>query len=374
MFKRIIVLFLSWKILLIIFALMASLLPLNLRSWLGFWYAKDSPYLLWIWANFDGVHYLDIASVGYRWPNFAFFPFLPFSISLIKKLTFLPLLESGLLVVNLSFFISLFVFRKVALLDFDQKTTQRALILLLIFPVSFFFGAVYTESLFFLFAISSFYFARKSRWFWAGLFGFLAGLTRLMGFTLLPALFWEWTAQNWEGRKAIRSLWKKFLKQRVFFIFLIPLGIIIYEIYLEVNFHSALLFQKAMIHWHQYDLVLPPQVVFRYLKIFLTASHNLTYFVALLEFLSTIVYFLLALYVYLRVRSSYGVWMFLSLLIPTFTGTFQSMPRYILHLFPAFIALALLTRSKIIFSATVVIFLILQFLLVALFTRGYFVA
>lgn len=376
MFKRIVISFLGWKLLLLIFALLATIfIKLNLNSWLGLEYARTSPYLLWIWANFDGVHYLDIARDGYSFPNFAYFPLLPFLISLINKILGIPILEAGLLAVNLAFFLSLFVFHKVVLLDFDQKITQRALILLLIFPVSFFFGAIYTESLFFLFATTSFYFARKSRWFWAGFFGLLATLTRLVGFTLLPALLWEWMAQNWRKKPTIKHFWQVFLKQRAFFIFLVPLGIIIYGLYLQVNWGSFLLFQKSMVHWNQSNFVFPLQVVFRYLKIFLLAPHNLAYFVAILEFISTLAYFLLAFYVYKRVRNSYGIWMFSSLSISTFTGTFQSMPRYILCLFPAFMALALLTRGpRWILGIVTGLFLLLGFIFVALFTRGYFVA
>lgn len=165
------------------------------------------------------------------------------------------------------------------------------------------------------------------------------------------------------------------MKERVFFIFLIPLGIVAYGLYLQLNFGDFFLFQKSMTVWNQEKFVFPLQVGFRYLKIIFTAEHNFIYFVAIVELISTVLYFALSIYVLLKVRVSYGVFMLLTLLIPTFTGTFQSMPRYILHLFPAFIALAILTsRSKKAFWSIIAIFLLIQGLFVAFFTRGYFVA
>ena len=127
--------------------------------------------------------------------------------------------------------------------------------------------------------------------------------------------------------------------------------------------------------WNQSQFVFPPQVIFRYIKILILAPHNIQYLVAIIELVTTIFYFMLALYTLLRVRASWGVLMLLTLLIPTFTGTLQGMPRYILHLFPAFIALSLVTnRLGKLFWGVVLLFLILQFFVTAFFTRGFFIA
>lgn len=376
MFKQIFKAFLIWKIIVFLFAFLATffLLQTKLKSWFGLEYARSSPYWLWIWANFDGVNYLDIARDGYADPNFAFFPLFPFLISFIRGLTNLPFLESGLLLNHLAFFIALVVFYKTALLDYDQKIAWRSVVLLFLFPVSFFYGAVYTEATYFLFATLAFYFARKGNWLQAGIFGFLSGLSRLVGISLLIAFLVEWITQNWLNLSNWKSLLQKFLADKAYFIFLIPLGMIAYGLYLQVNFGDFFLFQKAMSHWDQAKFVFPPVVLFRYFKILTTVPFSFIYFVAVLELFSAIFYFFLSFYVLFKIRVSYGIWMIVSLLIPTFTGTFQSMPRYILHLFPAFLALALMANSKKRFKIMAIIFLFLQFLLVALFTRGYFIA
>ncbi len=374
MFKRIVALFIGWKILLFFFSFLAVFLfPFNPTQGFSLDYLRSSNYFLGIWANFDGANYLNLARDGYSYPNFAYFPLLPFFVSILHKLTFFSFLNSGLLITNLAFFFSLFLFYKLILLDFNQKIAWRTLILLLLFPVSFFYGAVYTESLYFLFATLSFYCARKSRWPLAGIFGLLAGSTRLVGLSLFLALLVEWFWQNKDKNENL-NLWKNFLQKKAYFIFLIPLAIIFYGLYLQRNFGDFFLFQKSMAHWGQANFISPPQVFFRYLKILILTPKNIAYFTAFLELFSTFFYFFLGFYVLKKIRFSYGIWMIVSLLIPTFTGTLQSMPRYLLHLFPAFVALALISKEKNFYRIFIFIFILLQFLLVALFTRGYFIA
>ncbi len=371
MFRRVVAFFIFWKIVILIFTLSAvSLLRFNLPAGFSLDYLQTSPYVLGVWANFDGASYLNIARDGYEYPLFAYFPLLPLLISIIHKLTTFSLLASGLLITNLAFFLSLFILYKLVLLDFERKVAWRTLILLLIFPASFFYGAVYTESLYFLFSTLSFYYARKNRWLLAGLFGLVAGVDRLVGISLIIALLIEWFMQKKDKKNLIR----KFIEEKVYFLFLIPLGIVFYGLYLQLNFGDFLLFQKSMTHWGQGQFIFPLQVLVRYAKILVFVPKNLAYFIAILELVSVFFYLFLSFYVLKKVRISYGLWMIVSLLIPTFTGTLQSMPRYILQLFPAFIALALMTKNKKVFLVVAAFSLILQFILVVLFTRGYFVA
>lgn len=379
MMRRIILLFISWKVLLLIFAIIAAhFVPLNQKSWLGFFHASVAlPYPFWIWANSDGVNYLDIARSGYHYPNYAFFPLLPFLIFLVNDFLFLPNTISGLLISNIAAFLSFAMLYKITMLDFDKKIAWRTVLTLAVFPVSFYLGALYADSLFLVLSLTSFYFARKSKWLLAGIFVYFATLTRLVGGILFLALLVEWfLQQKARNKESIKTLVKNFLRQRAYYLFLGPLGLVTFMAYLQIQSGDFLLFQKAMAHWSQSETVFPPQVVFRYIKIFLFAAKDtVIYYVAILEFIAVFAYTFLSLYVLKKIRISYGLLMLGIFLLPTFTGTFQGMPRYILHAFPAFIALALLPkRSKKLFWGFIVISLILQAIFVALFTRGYFVA
>lgn len=360
---RVFVVFFAWKGVLYLFATLSALFVPMKHNTLGFSLGLGTGYLHWIWANFDGVHYSYIAQYGYQYPNYAFFPLLPLLISLVKKTFSTNIVASGLLVTNISFFISLYVLSKVAALDVSKSVVFLAILSTMLFPLSFFYQSVYTESVFLLFTLLSFYSARSGRWVLASIFGYFATLTRIVGVALLPALMIEWYWQR--QKKRLSLLW----------LLLIPLGLVTYMGYLQLFHGDALLFQKAMKNWGQSETVVPLQTFIRYMKIFVFAQRNVVYWVAVLEFVSAISYLALAVFVILRVRLSYGVFMLTLLFIPTFTGTLQSMPRYLLQLFPAFIALGMLAdRSKIILIGGAVLFLLLQFIFVAMFTRGYFVA
>lgn len=375
MFKRFLILLSLWKVYIFLFALLgAALLPLQ-----HFSTAEVSsfglPYFRWIWANFDGVSYMEIARSGYHYPNYAYFPLYPFLIGVIRNYTIFRSISAGLIVSHVSLFISLFFLYKIALLDFNKRIAIGSILFLFAFPTAFFYGAVYADALYLLLSLVSFYSARKQQWFLAGIFGYLASLTRLVGIVLFFALLLEWYVQKNHRGKPFRFLLKQLFREHAYFLFLIPLGIVSYGLYLQHNFGDFLLFQKAMKEWGQQQIVFPLQTAFRYIKIFITARKDIIYFVAMIEFISTITYLLLALYTFLKVRMSYGLLMLLTLLISTFTGTFQSMPRYMLHLFPGFIVLSLLTvKSKKRFWITIVSSLILQGVFVILFTRGYFIA
>ena len=79
-------------------------------------------------------------------------------------------------------------------------------------------------------------------------------------------------------------------------------------------------------------------------------------------------------YVTKKIRVSYGLFMMVVLLLVTFTGTFAGTPRYLNHLFPAFIGLAYLFKRHpryrfVCYPAT----FILGILITAFFVQGYFV-
>lgn len=366
-------LFVVWKFAILAFALAAPLiLPLKSEK-MGRALGIGLPYLTWIWANFDGVHYSYIAQHGYQYPNFAFFPLLPLLIHLVKQILSVHAVNAGLLIVHVSLFLSAIALYKIVSLDYSKDVALGSVAMLFLFPLSFFYGAVYTESLFLLTSVLSFYFARKGEWLKAGILGYFASAARLVGIALLPALFAEWFIMQKGGTKNSKLLMKKFFREKTFFMLLIPLGLASYMVYLQLVYGDFLLFQKSMADWGQAQIVFPPQVLFRYYKILLTVPLNTAYFIAVVEVIATILYFLLSVFVLRRVRLSYGVFMLVLLTIPTFTGTFQSMPRYILQLFPAFIGLSLLMRSRPLFIITLIVFLLLQFLFVSMFTRGYFI-
>lgn len=375
---KIISLFLSWRIFLILIAIFAiHYIPLASEDrFLG---GGSINYHLapefFSWANFDGEHYLSIATFGYKHLQQAFFPIYPLIISLLTKpfsydlFSAIPFgILSGILISNISFLFSLIYLGELLRIDFPKNIVFLTLMVLVFFPTSFYFSAVYSESLFFLFIILSFYNARKKKWLIATFFGILASATRFFGVLLLPALF-------------IEALQQKTNFSKAGWILLIPAGLLSYMVYLYLTIGDPLAFynlQTVVGEQHQRGIILLPQVYFRYIKMVSTVNiYTPIYQTIILEFILGIVFLILPIYGYLKkIRLSYLFYALLGFLIPTIQGSFSSVPRYVIVLFPSFIVLALLI-SRLPKLLKRIFFLISASLLLietALFLRGYWVA
>lgn len=155
--------------------------------------------LLGPWQRFDTIHYLRIARQSYdAVPDSVFPPIYPFGMRLIGALFsgFLTIGErnvlGGLILSTLAAFGLFILLYKVTEEALGESAARRAVLFLAIFPTSFFLLAGYSESLFILFALASFYSARHGRFWLAGCLGFLAALTRLTGWILIVPLAYEY--------------------------------------------------------------------------------------------------------------------------------------------------------------------------------------
>lgn len=371
--KLVSALFLTWKLILIIAAYLSIFfIPLAGRNFLGGGFDKyNTTPLFFGWANFDGEHYLSIAQIGYRGLEQAFFPVYPGLMRFLAEqfgVNVTTLTVGGLIISNMSFFLSLLILYKLLKLDYSRSLTILTLVLILIFPTSFYFGAVYSESLFLFLCLLSFYFARKGKWFLAGILGMISSATRIFGILLLPALILE----AWQLRKS----WKE-----VFWIVLIPFGLITYIFYQWLTVGDPLSFyhlQKIVGPQHESGITTLPQVYFRYIKMMLTINFtNPISQTIILEFFVGIIFFLLPIYGYVKkVRLSYLFFALAGFLLPTIQGSFSSIPRYVIVIFPSFLCLAFILQKNprsviVVFILASIIFLILE---TALFLRGYWVS
>jgi len=380
-------------------------------------------------ANFDGINYIIIASQRYYQYEQAFFPFYPMLIKILSPIFANNHLLTGLIISNLSFLLGLFIFVKYLeellchpeldsgshLLKIRSRNefgmTKKGFIFWTVvffvtFPTSFFFGAVYTEGLFFFLAVSSLYFAKKERYMLAGIFAFLASLTRLLGvFLIIPFLFTLWPKRF----KILKSYNPKVL------LLLSPLlGFLTYSLYLFKTTGDPFFFltaQPAFGAHRSAHLIFLPQVYFRYFKIFLTASHNFQYFISLFEFLVfNLVFFVVILNLFASLRSGIqdlikikqlpkpiftkvtmgkqvrndkkefdydrfglGLFSLTNLVLPTLTGTFSSIPRYALLSLSFFIFMGEIknTYLKVFFA---VVFAVFHIVVLGYFAQGYFVS
>ncbi len=379
-FKYIISSFLIWKILSVVVAVIAVYnIPIYSQSFFGGKYINyvNNP-LIWTWANFDGEHYLSIAQNGYKNLQQAFFPLYPFIVKLFgfggNESNLKPFLISGILVSNISFLISLFILREIVLMDYSKKVADYSTLLLLVFPTSFFFGSVYTESLFLLLSLLTYYFYRKEKNLLATVFGFLTTLTRLYGLFVIFMI----TVDVLVKKTKFVDIFKKKVYQISFSVF----GAISYMYYCFVKWGDAFAFfnlQTLSGEQRSASLIMLPQVFYRYIfKIIpnLDFSYFPYTFTTLLELVTAILFLLIIIFSFKRIKWDYWVYIVVCYLVPTLTGSFSSLPRYVLVIFPAFIVSSkfLENKNKYLKLGILVTLAIISVITESLFVRGYFVS
>ncbi len=327
-------------------------------------------------GNFDGVFYLAISQFWYRGLDQAFFPLYPATIWVASSFFRVSPSAAGIIVSILSLFLLLLTLYKLIKYDRLKRSPVWALLFLLSFPSAFFLGNIYTESFFILLILTSFYAARKKHRVLACLIAGFASGTRVVGIFLLPALILEFYSQFKEDKKRLKSV-----DSLTYFlpIIFIPAGLLSYMGFLWYKYADPLLFvhiQPAFGAGRSGgDIILLPQVLYRYVRIFLTVPPStLTFLISLLEFVVLIFGVVILLLAFKKgIRRSYILFSSCALVFPTLSGTLSSMPRYILVAFAIFIFLGQI-ENKAFKTAIIGIAFLLQGILAILFLQGYFIS
>ncbi|MCZ8036650.1 MAG: hypothetical protein O9276_00560 [Microcystis sp. LE17-20A] len=310
------------------------------------------------WQTFPDNHYLDsffrwdsgwyngIIQGGYSYntekqSNVAFFPLYPILVKAIASLTSLSVPISGLLLSNLCLILALFFVYKISNIYLNKRGCEKVLILMLVFPTSFFYSCFYTESLYLLTTAACFYFFLNKKYFWSGFFGFFASLTRVTGVIIFLAF-------------AIELLWKYLKKKELpkresLFLLLIPCGLIAYMVFLAWKFNEPLAFVKIQDLWGRNERVFPLITLINYWKninfMFPKDANNAVRFLDTF-FSSFFLGILLFSIIKKPLNISLLIFAFLSIFLPLSTGTTQSMMRYMMTIFPIFIILVYWSKKN----------------------------
>jgi len=187
-------------------------------------------------GRWDSVWFLAIADGGYGdGAREAFFPLYP----LLVRIVAAPLrsgLIGGALLSTALLGVALVLLHRLVALDHPRAVARNAVLVTALFPMSFFFSAVYSESLFLALSIGAVYAARRERWAWAGLLGMLAATTRSAGVLLLVPLamiyLWDVARPSWRTGRPLRA--------DVLWLALVPLGLALYCGLLALGGHDPL--------------------------------------------------------------------------------------------------------------------------------------
>ena len=297
------------------------------------------------WERFDALWFLRIANGGYRLGDgsAAFFPLYPL---VTRGLSFAlgghPL-AAATIVSNASFWGALVVTYLLTTSELSERHARTTILLMCLFPTAHFFLMPYSESLFFLLSVTAFWGARRGRWVVAGAAGFLAALTRSIGFVIAPALVVEALhRRSQEGRSAWPGVWAAVAS---------GCGLLAYLAFWAIRAGEWLAPITRQENWDR-TFSWPWATLWNGTVDAFGHLNERFGGYWLIDWLIVVPMLAASVYATVRLRPSYAVYLWCSLLIPL-TFVFQdrplmSMPRFVLPLFPAFWGLSLgLERLRI---------------------------
>ena len=309
-------------------------------------------------ARWDSVWFLAIAGDGYGdGAREAFFPLYP----LLARIAGAPLqsnLLGGIAISTLALAVALVLLHRLVALDFGRPVARNAVLVTALFPMSFFFSAVYSESLFLALSVGAIYAARRDRWAWAGALGGLAAATRSAGVLLLVPLLILYLWDTGTLRRRPRAP-----RADVLWLALVPLGLAAYCAFLASQGQPAFAPFHAQEVWFRsfagpfagaWDGVVAGVQGARQLwsgardPVFFTAAGGDPFVVArhnieLLAWLCLVAVAVIGVLV--RLPAAYGAYLVATLALPLSYPVgpqpLMSLPRFVAVLFPLAIWLAL---------------------------------
>ncbi len=329
------------------------------------------------WDHWDTGNFENIALHSYSVPTLtAFFPLYPVLMRLIIPLTH-NVLTAGFIISNLAGLVMSVVLYQLVREDAGEEAANRAVLYLSLFPSAFFLVAVYNESLFICLTLLSFYTMRRGQWWLAGAFGLLSGLTRSVGIFLILPFCYEYLRQH-------SFQWRKFRLDGLGII-LVPAGLVIFGLYCYKHFGDFLIFSRVQSGWFRhtewpwygmqvaFEAILSSTGLLSFQGIHMTIQLGIDLFILILLLLG-----LVGPWRFPRSQWSYLIYGFALYLflnsVPVIGGssppyTLKSMIRFMLEVFPAFIVLAKIGRSRFVhmnylmIAGSLFFFLLTQFLI-----------
>lgn len=318
----------------------------------------------------DANWYLGIAENGYdrqafevdKAHNWAFFPLYPLLLRLASYVT-REFVLTGVALSHFFFLLALFLMHRTCMLfGQTESDANRSIFYLAFFPVSYFFSLPLTESLFLMLTVSSFFFAKRERWWSAGIAGALASATRASGVLLLPVLL----LMYWQARKKLRPFRTDALAP-----WLVPAGLLCYMLYLRSITGNAFAFKDAMAAWgRKAGFFFTPLLDYLWQPSEIAAHWNFRF----LNFGAAACVLICGLVLLKRREFVLALYTLSSVLLALSSGLLQSQARYAMVVFPAYMVLARAGRRERVDQTIRAVFLVLFALMSALFAAHFTVA
>lgn len=187
-----------------------------------------------VWRRWDAVHYLDLAANGYRIENAGatvFGVLTPLGFRLLDAVLPGSLDLAAMVFETLTFALALVLLYRVCEVYYgDAELGPWAAAVMVLQPLSYFFAAPMSESIYLAMVLGTFYFAARDHWRWAALCGFLATLARSQGVLMLPIALLLLVEKHWQEMTS----WSDRIRvvvRRGWTLVLIPAGFGLFELY-----------------------------------------------------------------------------------------------------------------------------------------------
>ncbi len=320
----------------------------------------------------DALHYLNLAELGYqgyvedgKHLFLVFFPLYPFCIALVNTLLD-NIAFSALLVSFLTFAAGSCYLYKLVAYDYGRNVAKNTVLFLSVFPFSFFYGGMMTESLFLFTTCATIYYIRRHRWPLVMLFGSLGALTRMHGILLIAIAGVEWLVYYQPFmllRKKAYSILCRQVLPKLLWIAGMGMGFIGY---LTLNYvvsgspFTFMIHQKE--HWNNETVWFPKTLDM--LWEYMMHSEDYPSMIAstwIPEFLIFVLVTALLLYAVRQQKLIYLIYLLSYLLLNYSVSWLLSGGRYISVCIPLFLFLALLTEKRpLLAKAILIVFSILM--------------
>ena len=353
---------LALKITLLLFVyFFHSLIPYNQNApKVNYYYQPASLKLGELLSPWDGQWYRSIADKGYddgefqHFEKFMFFPLYPFIISILNLI--LPHTEIN--AIFISFFASILsvilLYKLTLSLTNSRDIAFLSSIIYLLLPSAIFSLSIYTESIFMVFTLLVFLFCEKRNFLLAGVFGFLAALTKIQGLLLLIPIFFEGTnylkQSHFHYKKSIALLLSCILPLLGLVTFMVYASLVVHNPY--ATFIGSKHFQNLTPSMINAFKILGLQLInLPYLPL-----HN--YLFSKIDTLLIFIYLILLIPMYRNFKKPSLLFFALAIVFfPLLSGKTTSAIRYVTLSFPHIIIIAHLINTRKTLKYTVLFFL-----------------
>jgi hypothetical protein len=304
----------------------------------------------------DGYRYSDDASVP---GSTVFYPLYPLVSSGLKSLLGIDEYWALLLVANVASLVAALLMTKFVIEELGDEIALLSLAFFSFFPSSLFLSAGYTESLCFVFILLGLMLLTRKKFVLASVSAGLSLATRSTGIVMIPVVLWEMWC-----REPLPL--PRLLPRMALYGVLAASGLVLFMAYLGIRFGHPMAFAAGQQAWHDGTfldrLVLAATLgPFRHFN-WRSGGWFLCFLV-------------LTIWSFRHLRFPVSLYALGTLMLPYLTlGITDSMNRFVLMCFPAFMCLGVLCKGRLWLAAALIgIFAALLLVNSALFSQWYWI-